>query len=82
MSDPSDDRSGGLASWQWGLYPAGHVDRRNLILHGRGHKLEPTAPVRFRGPGDFAARIFIEQWFTFPRYVLTGQLARAWRAAR
>jgi hypothetical protein len=50
-----------------------------MALQGRGHKRERVAPVKFRGPGDVLARIFVEQWFTFPRYVVTGGFARAWR---
>lgn len=50
-----------------------------LVLQGRGHRLEATPPSRFLGPGDFAARLLAEQWLTFPRYVLSGGFARAWR---
>jgi hypothetical protein len=108
-----------LVAWQWELYPDGHRDRRNLLIHaatvplfesgvllaaatpwlgplgllglgllpvamalqGRGHRLERTAPVPFEGPLDVASRIFTEQLFTFPRFVLTGGFARAWRSA-
>jgi hypothetical protein len=28
-----DDRRGGLLAWQFALYPAGHRDRRNLLVH-------------------------------------------------
>jgi hypothetical protein len=52
-----------------------------VIAQGRGHRGEARAPAPFRGPGDFLARIFAEQWITFPRYVLTGGFARAWREA-
>lgn len=52
-----------------------------LAAQGRGHKSEPTAPVPFRGPRDFVARFFTEQFVTFPRFVLSGGLARAWRDA-
>ncbi|MFO0585824.1 MAG: terminase [Anaeromyxobacter sp.] len=116
-----DEREGGLAAWQWRLYPDGHRDRRNLLVHAitvplfelgtlalagaaiagrswpapaglalvavalvaqkRGHAVEATAPVPFRGPGDLAARFLVEQWWTFPRYVLSGGFARAWQAA-
>jgi hypothetical protein len=51
-----------------------------LVLQGRGHHLESTGPEPFRGPGDFVARIFVEQWVTFPRFVLSGGFSRAWRA--
>ena len=27
-------------------------------------------------------RFFVEQWITFPRYVLSGGFSRAWREAR
>lgn len=48
-------------------------------LQGRTHKLERTPPAPFRGPTDILARLFAEQWISFPRYVLSGEFARAWR---
>jgi len=51
-----------------------------LVLQGRGHRLEAKRPEPFRGPGDFVARIFVEQWVTFPRFVLSGGFSRAWGA--
>jgi hypothetical protein len=50
-----------------------------VAAQGRGHKLEQTRPVPFRGPADFLARFFVEQWFNFPRFVLSGRFAEAWR---
>lgn len=52
-----------------------------VALQGRMHKKEATAPVPFTGPGDVVSRIFVEQWITFPRFVLSGGFARAWRQA-
>ena len=52
-----------------------------MMAQGRTHRLERTAPSPFRGPGDVVARIFAEQWFTFPRFVASGGFARAWRAS-
>jgi hypothetical protein len=52
-----------------------------VVLQGRTHTLETNAPAPFRGPADVAARLFVEQWVTFPRYVLSGGFARAWRAS-
>jgi len=52
-----------------------------MALQGRGHKREATPPVPFRGPLDVLARIFAEQWITFPRFVLSGGFRAAWRAA-
>jgi len=64
----------------WWLAPVGFgAMAAAMAAQGRGHRLEVVAPVPFAGPFDFAARIFVEQWFTFPRYVLTGGLIRAWR---
>ena len=51
-----------------------------LVAQGRGHKLESVPPAPFTGPWNFMARLFLEQWITFPRYVLTGGWRRAWRA--
>src|SRR5687768_2172719 len=53
-----------------------------LVAQGRGHDAEANRPSPFRGPADFVARFFLEQWLTFPRFVLGGGFARAWRAAR
>ena len=53
-----------------------------LVAQGRGHKSEPVRPVPFSSPWNFVSRFVVEQLFTFPRYVLSGGFARAWRAAR
>ena len=106
-----------LLAWQWGLYPTGHRDRKNLMIHiltvplfqigtlalvaspfvgalfavggaaamlgamaaqGAGHRKE-TPPVPFLGPLDFLSRLFVEQWVTFPRFVLSGGFLRSWQ---
>ena len=68
---------------RWWLAPAGLVAMIVAIaLQGRGHAREAVAPVPFRGPGDVIARIVVEQWITWPRFVASGGLARAWRATR
>lgn len=51
-----------------------------VAAQGRGHRFEAAAPSPFRGPLDVVARIFAEQWITFPRYVLSGALFRALRS--
>jgi hypothetical protein len=48
-----------------------------VALQGRGHRLEPIPPQPFSGFGNFLARLFLEQWVTFPRFVLSG----GWLAA-
>jgi 2-hydroxy-palmitic acid dioxygenase Mpo1-like len=47
-----------------------------FAVQGIGHKRERIAPEPFAGPGDFVARVFAEQFITFPRFVLMGQWAR------
>ncbi|HEX4340089.1 MAG TPA: hypothetical protein VH062_29480 [Polyangiaceae bacterium] len=53
-----------------------------IAAQGRGHGMEAAPPIPFRGPLDVVARIFAEQWITFPRYVLSGGLSRAFARAR
>lgn len=50
-----------------------------MAVQGRGHRIEQNPPAVFRGPLDVATRIFAEQWLAFPRFVLSGSFARAWR---
>src|SRR5262249_8711171 len=50
-----------------------------LAAQGLGHRAESSRPAAFRGPVDFVVRFFVEQWVTFPRFVVGGGFARAWR---
>ena len=43
-----------------------------LVLQGRGHRREAEAPTPFDGAADFVSRFVVEQWVTFPRFVLSG----------
>jgi hypothetical protein len=52
-----------------------------LAVQGRGHGRETSPPIPFTGPGDLITRFFAEQLVSFPRFVLSGGWARAWRAA-
>lgn len=73
-----------LSAWAsiW-LLPAGLAQMiLALFLEGRGHRTEPEPPVPFRGPADAIARLLVEQWITFPRWVVGGGLRRALAAAR
>ena len=49
----------------------------SIALQGKGHADEPVPPVPFSGPANALSRIFLEQWVTFPRFVLTGGWWRA-----
>lgn len=66
----------------WMVLPGVLATVGALALQGRGHRLESSSPVPFRGPFDALSRLFVEQWVTFPRFVLSGGFARAWRATR
>ena len=52
-----------------------------VAAQGRGHRLEPVPPEPFSGPTNLVARVFFEQWVTFPRFVFSGGWGRALRKA-
>lgn len=54
----------------------------SIGLQGRGHKAEDVPPEPFTGPANALSRIFLEQWVTFPRFVLSGGWSSALRGAR
>jgi hypothetical protein len=49
----------------------------SMMLQGRGHRAEPVPPVPFSNPANALSRILLEQWITFPRFVVTGGWWRA-----
>jgi hypothetical protein len=51
----------------------------SVALQGRGHRKEPVPPESFTSPSNAVSRIFLEQWVTFPRFVLSGGWLRALR---
>ena len=50
-----------------------------VAAQGWAHKMEPNRPIPFDGPFDFVSRFIAEQLITFPRFLMSGELARAWR---
>jgi hypothetical protein len=52
----------------------------SLAVQGLGHRREPLPPEPFASAGNAIVRIVLEQWVTFPRFVLSGRWRRAWRA--
>ena len=56
----------------------------SLAAQGRGHKMEAVAPIPFSSRGNAISRLLVEQWITFPRFVLSGgwyrNLVRAGKA--
>jgi len=66
-----------VARAQWfGAAVSAVVAVAAFAVQGVGHKRERVAPEPFAGPGDFVARVFAEQFITFPRFVLMGQWSR------
>ena len=49
----------------------------SIALQGRGHRQEAVPPEPFTSPVNAIARIFLEQWITFPRFVLSGSWLKA-----
>jgi hypothetical protein len=48
-----------------------------MALQGLGHARETHPPEPFTGATNAISRIFLEQWITFPRFVLSGGWWRA-----
>ena len=66
-----------LAQMRWGGALIGLVVAIvAFALQGVGHRRERAAPEPFLGGADFLASILVEQFITFPRFVLSGQWAR------
>lgn len=53
----------------------------SVALQGRGHGREAVPPEPFTSPFNAVGRIFLEQWITFPLFVLSGGWAKAMRNA-
>lgn len=51
----------------------------SVALQGRGHRQEVVPPEPFTGPVNAISRVFLEQWVTFPRFVISGGWLRALR---
>lgn len=51
----------------------------SVALQGRGHRQEAVPPEPFTSPINAISRIFLEQWITFPRFVLSGGWMKAIR---
>jgi len=68
-------------SWIMALLALG-VPLVSIAIQGAGHKKEPNPPLPFDGPSDFVKRIFSEQFYRFPKFVLSGEWLRAFRSSR
>jgi phage terminase small subunit len=50
-----------------------------LGFQRHGHTLEKQSPELFANQGDAVKRLLVEQFITFPRFVLSGAWWRAWK---
>lgn len=50
-----------------------------LGFQRHGHTLEKQAPEPFSDRGDAIKRLLVEQFITFPRFVLSGAWWKAWK---
>ena len=74
--------AGGLGTLHLGAALAGLVAMAfAAAAQGAGHKGEANPPAPFRSKLDIVARLFAEQFVTFPRFVLSGGFAMAWRGS-
>ena len=54
------------------------VAAASLGLQRQGHALEVQAPEPFSGGWNFATRLYTEQFYAFPKFVLSGELQKNW----
>lgn len=54
----------------------------SLRLQRQGHAFEKKAPAPFANGWNFAARLYTEQFYTFPRFFLSGGFWKNWLATQ
>ncbi|MEZ5701128.1 MAG: Mpo1-like protein [Burkholderiaceae bacterium] len=69
-----------LAEGQWGRAAGALLLMAvSFLAQGVGHAKETHPAEPFTSPLNAIGRIFLEQWVTFPRFVLTGGWGKALR---
>ncbi|MEO1348001.1 MAG: terminase [Cyanobacteria bacterium J06635_15] len=58
------------------------VAAASLGLQRKGHALEVQAPEPFSNGWNFATRLYTEQFYTFPKFVLSGEFQESWSGAQ
>lgn len=69
-----------LMQWQVAVFSLGGMAIA-FAVQAVGHSKEKTPALPFEGAADAVTRIFLEQFFTFPRFVVSGGWWRAYQAA-
>jgi uncharacterized membrane protein YGL010W len=59
-------------AWPW-MLPGAAAVVLGMALQGMGHKREARPPIPFSSPTNAIARLLMEQFFTYPRFVLSGR---------
>lgn len=54
----------------------------SISMQGKGHSLEEHTAEPFSSPINGIMRIFLEQWITFPRFVLSGHWFQALQSSK
>ena len=54
----------------------------SLGLQRKGHALELQAPEPFSSGWNFATRLYTEQFYTFPKFVLSVEFQKNWLGAQ
>jgi len=70
-----------VRGWWWTAAASAALMIVSVASQGRGHGKEAVPPEPFSGPLNTVSRIFLEQWITFPRFVLSGGWWHALRRA-
>jgi len=71
----------GIALRFWLLVLAGFAAMAiSFAVQGYGHGREANPSIPFSGPANASARVFLEQWVTFPRFFFSGGWSRALRS--
>jgi uncharacterized membrane protein YGL010W len=52
----------------------------SLGMQRQGHALESQKPAPFRNGFNFVTRLYTEQFYTFPKFVLSGKFRENWLA--
>jgi uncharacterized membrane protein YGL010W len=52
----------------------------SLGMQRQGHALESQKPAPFRNGWNFMTRLYTEQFYTFPKFMLSGKFQENWLA--
>jgi hypothetical protein len=71
-----------VAAGRWSLVAAGSCIVVSIALQRLGHGMEQQPVHSFEGPRDFVRRLYVEQFYNFWRFLLSGGWIASLRASR